>query len=503
MYKAIVVDDNQNTIRSLQISVNWQECGFELVGVAYDGAQGCRLIEQLHPDLVITDIRMPGTDGFALMEQKQELLAHARVIVITAYDKFQYATQAIRLSAFDFILKPIDNDELRSSLLRAHASLDSERNVVARGQQMEWFRRRARMIGQLTTAPSSNSEDALPAFCEPGLSAYCFLAVGGAESISQPMLQRLNFETYPPNLDVLSVVLEDDLVMFCGFRGPDSDWRTTAGHLAQRLKQRMPDMSCAVSSLYTDLSNFRAACREARQALLKCKMLHDPTDVMFCKGTPQEERRPHIADMQQLSQKMADSNMDAEQAWKKMLEGTNNNLRYLRILLMMYAAKILQKRFANARIADTVDASMYDIPQITTVDGAEKWFFRFWEQVDQAEKNSSSMSVLIRNVLSYVNTYATDGISLESVAKHFHVSPNYLSALVRKETGKTYQQHVIETKIRVSKQLLDDTRMHIEDISRAVGYENYISFYNMFRRMEGCTPSAYRMRNRSTENKTS
>ena len=104
--------------------------------------------------------------------------------------------------------------------------------------------------------------------------------------------------------------------------------------------------------------------------------------------------------------------------------------------------------------------------------------------------------MLIRNVQSYVDTYATEGVSLESVARHFHVSPNYLSALVRKETGKTYQQHVIEAKMRVAKQLLDDTRMHIEEISRAVGYENYISFYNMFRRMEGRTPSAYRMRNR-------
>lgn len=495
-YQVVIVEDNQNTVRALQTSVDWQAYGFYLAGVAYDGLQGCRLIEQIRPDLVLTDIRMPGADGFTLIEQERDLLAHTRVIVITAYDKFQYATQAIRLSVFDFILKPIDDEELYHSLRRAKRSLDEERCPDDHTRRIEWLRRRTRMIGQLTTLPSADPEDARPVFCPPDLAAYCFLAVGTQESISQPMLQRIDFEPYPPSLYILSVMLGSDLILFCGFRAPDPDWKGTVAELARRLRHHIADVYCAVSGLYTDLTQFRAACREAQQTLLTCEVTNDRAVVNFSPGGQQEEKRPHIADVQALSQKLADADLGAEEAWAALVEGAGGQMRYLRMMLMMYCTKVLQKRLANARIADTVDAAVYDIPQISTTEGAREWFFYFCRELAAAEKNNNCTSVLIRNVQSYVDTYATEGVSLESVARHFHVSPNYLSALVRKETGKTYQQHVIEAKMRVAKQLLDDTRMHIEEISRAVGYENYISFYNMFRRMEGRTPSAYRMRNR-------
>ena len=84
---------------------------------------------------------------------------------------------------------------------------------------------------------------------------------------------------------------------------------------------------------------------------------------------------------------------------------------------------------------------------------------------------------------------------MENIAAQFHVSASYLSARIRKETGKTYQQHVLAAKIAAAKQLLDDTRMRIEDIAYSIGYENYISFYNIFKRLEGMTPSEYRFRN--------
>ena len=98
----------------------------------------------------------------------------------------------------------------------------------------------------------------------------------------------------------------------------------------------------------------------------------------------------------------------------------------------------------------------------------------------------------MRNVLEYIRGHITDGLVLEEVAKKFYVSPNYLSCIIHKETGKTYRQHVIEAKMTVAKQMLNDTRMRVEDVAYAVGYENYISFYNVFKRIENMSPSEYR-----------
>lgn len=97
--------------------------GIELAGTAYDGRSGKELIEKTDPDIIISDINMPYLDGFTMVEESGK--AEDRIIiVITGYDKFQYASRAIKLAVFDYILKPIDDEELNDSLKRAVRKLD-------------------------------------------------------------------------------------------------------------------------------------------------------------------------------------------------------------------------------------------------------------------------------------------------------------------------------------------------------------------------------------------
>ena len=93
-YKAVLIDDNKNTVLSLEYSLEWENLGIELAGTAYDGRSGKELIEKTDPDIIISDINMPYLDGFTMVEESGK--AEDRIIiVITGYDKFQYASRAI------------------------------------------------------------------------------------------------------------------------------------------------------------------------------------------------------------------------------------------------------------------------------------------------------------------------------------------------------------------------------------------------------------------------
>ena len=135
---------------------------------------------------------------------------------------------------------------------------------------------------------------------------------------------------------------------------------------------------------------------------------------------------------------------------------------------------------------------VYALTKITREQEARDWLLRFLEEANRNTSGQNHRSNLVRNVLEYIRGHITDGLVLEEVAKKFYVSPNYLSCIIHKETGKTYRQHVIEAKMTVAKQMLNDTRMRVEDVAYAVGYENYISFYNVFKRIEHMSPSEYR-----------
>lgn len=122
---AYIVDDKRVIRESLVKTVRWEEFGFAVVGEAGDGLSAEEGIRRLRPDLIVTDIRMPGRDGLSLAALVQEILPESKVIVITGYDKFEYAQRSLRVGAVDIILKPIGDEAFEAALSRAAEQLDA------------------------------------------------------------------------------------------------------------------------------------------------------------------------------------------------------------------------------------------------------------------------------------------------------------------------------------------------------------------------------------------
>ena len=125
-YHVVIIEDNLATVRSLSETIKWEELDCQVVGVAFDGESGRELILGSAPHIILTDIRMPGIDGLQMVRDINERYPDAKVIVITGYDQFEYANRAIKLSVFDYILKPIDNSEVERSVRRAVETLKKQ-----------------------------------------------------------------------------------------------------------------------------------------------------------------------------------------------------------------------------------------------------------------------------------------------------------------------------------------------------------------------------------------
>ena len=119
MYKIVVADDNHLTIQALQATVPWEEWGFQLVGCAENGIDALSQLSLYHPDIAILDINMPGMTGLEVAKQLLESKERILFIFLTAYDEFSYAQTALQIGAFDYLLKPLDNEALKEILLRA------------------------------------------------------------------------------------------------------------------------------------------------------------------------------------------------------------------------------------------------------------------------------------------------------------------------------------------------------------------------------------------------
>ena len=151
--KIIIVDDEYLIRNLIRNCIDWDELEVEIVGEASNAHECLSLIDKSKPDIVLTDINMPLTDGLDMSKHLLEKYPDIKVIVITGYDKFEYAKRSVRLGISDFILKPIDDEELKEAVLRLKDKIQKEKSEINEVKSIK------ETIGDLTEIMESEETD--------------------------------------------------------------------------------------------------------------------------------------------------------------------------------------------------------------------------------------------------------------------------------------------------------------------------------------------------------
>lgn len=123
MFSVLILDDNRPIATHIQNSIRWEDIECQVVAVLYDGISGKKAIERFKPDIIISDIEMPGMSGLQMIEMTQNCIPNSKFIFISAYERFAYAHQALKFKACDYLIKPFTQSELRRAVDEALAEL--------------------------------------------------------------------------------------------------------------------------------------------------------------------------------------------------------------------------------------------------------------------------------------------------------------------------------------------------------------------------------------------
>ncbi|WP_338533644.1 response regulator [Paenibacillus peoriae] len=150
MIKVMIVDDEQWNLNLIRTVGNWGKLGMEVVGEANDGIEAVLLLDTVKPQIVITDMRMPGIDGVGLLEVLNDRYPEIRSIVVSGFEDFSYTKHAIRYKAMDYLLKPVDEEELNDALSKCKVEIESaEEGTRTAATDPEWSRSVALLKKQL------------------------------------------------------------------------------------------------------------------------------------------------------------------------------------------------------------------------------------------------------------------------------------------------------------------------------------------------------------------
>ncbi len=498
--KVVIVEDNPTTVLSLVKTIDWDMMKCEVAGTAGDGESGGVMIRQLKPDIVLTDIRMPVKSGLDMIADVREDVPDCRFVIITGYDEFQYASQAIKLGVFDYLLKPIDNEEVMRTVRRAAAVTRRQMENDVALEQAENLKMRAQLLTLLTN-DSQRGQGVHELLAGAGLQfhTYYIMALQQTEEryFSQAVLNRVEAVLARRRMRTVTLLLYDLAVIFIP-RGDDGKgWHEEATELACDLFDELVNpVRIGVSGLGQSSHAIRQAYLQARRALWEAALRKGNRACVFYEdqgdGPVGQE---HIADTQrQIDELIARAELTdgfAAEAARALAEQSGRQYSNLRAMMFLYTTG-LRRRFGLSA-DEELDAVMSGIWFVSTEEDV-RLCLKELNEAFLRRMDMPKQSLLTRNALQYINLHAIEGIQLNDVADKLCVSANYLSALIRKETGVTFHEHMLEARMNVARSMLADPRILVEEVARAVGYGNYISFYNAFKRIEHMTPTEYRNR---------
>ena len=515
----LLVDDEELIRQGIFESVEWDKLNMTVVGQAEDGEEALELYLQHKPQLILTDIKMPFMDGLELVERVKSQDPDTYIVIISGYDEFQYAQKAIKLGASDFILKPIDLEELEKLLHRI---------------SLEFFEKKKRELEERTM--KEKVETSLTILQENFLKDIMFKRIDSLsiqEGINELKIANTAYHTvllvqidntaqidmteqgfYPFIHDVLAEEEEtytleinhNELVILL-FGENENLVKRKRSRIIQRIRMgvKAHSITTAFGSIYSALSFLAQAYEEAAEALEYKFILGSGHDISYDEVKGRKHEYANVINSKDYDRIYSMDFTDKDRIEKDITllmadiknAGRDSYLYSQMIISTIYMSAIKALKEMGGTIEE-VFHPIAEFKQIVSNPTMDLMKVRLIETLLKIvnymnDRKFGKSSYLIEKAKLYIQQGLHDpNFSIEAVARHVNISNSYFSILFKQETGQTFVDYLTSLRMKKAKYLLKNSGYRTYEISDMVGYNNSTYFSTIFKKYTGCTPSEYR-----------
>lgn len=523
MIKTLIVDDDIEMLQGLANIIRWEDYGFTIVGTAKSGLDALNMISSALPDVVMTDITMPIMDGLELIREAKKFKPDIKSIIISCHEEFNYAKEAIRLEADEYILKHTLTEE---ELIRVINKLRAKIQVEWEQREYLYKAYRERNINKyvilekfytdimgnhVTDKEEVRKRAALSGILLPdgNFRLVSFFVDDIDEVLQQSPIQE--YELF--KLSILNIVEETAAVMeginvFSYGKNAFAllYWNDTAEVRVNQkivaLVRQIQDnvqlilkfrMSVCFSSVYGDIMALKKAADEV-EALRTAYFFEESGNVVT------ENVEFKNKDTSDLYEEVGPAlkgflSMHKHNELSECIE----NL-FERISAEKYAPKdirtLLRRLFIDMEAAFSkyginmehfqIKGDTFKMYKMITVKALEYIF----EKLGEPRNITSRPDV--NKVVEYINSHINEEISCENMAGFVNMNSNYFSRLFKNEVGISFSDYLVNRRMEVATELLSNSELSIEEIVKAVGIESISYFYRVYKKITGKTPGDIR-----------
>ncbi|MGG1514374.1 response regulator [Paenibacillus oryzisoli] len=482
----------------------WTVCG-----EAENGQVAELMIQELRPDLVMTDIRMPAMDGLQLLKQTKAHFPSTEFIVVTGYQDFHYAQTALRSGALDLLVKPCSMQDIFDVLHKVEVLL-AEREAVARQAAsdkqlllentlravMLRFPYALGMLEELKGMPDSyrllmiQIMDFFPVHRAYRKQDVSLLQFSALNIIGEMM------DIYGVTGTLLGIESGRFALLFDAAAKEEPFVEASCRTVQQLLGLPMGAACSGLVGEWTQLPDVYESLLEKLKASIPVDKANGQEAAMAINRARQQLISAQLAAF------FSSGQIDAMKSYLEQhaleISGINEEAWRIEALSFSFALQdTMRKQFGQESDSLSLTDRISKLHDCHGKDEAGAWMKeeleRFWTAF-QAWQNRHSAGAISRAV-RYMQERYTESLSLQQVAAQVHLNATYFSHVFKKETGFSFVQYLLEMRMEKAKQLLANTDMNITEISGAIGYDLPNYFAKLFRQCTGLSPKEFRKQN--------
>jgi two-component system response regulator YesN len=510
MYSVAIADDETNIREGLRDLVNWNGLGFALAGTFDNGEGLLSLVEKSPPDLIVTDIMMNRCTGLDISQHIKKYRLSTRVVLISGYKEADLAMSAIKYGVKDYILKPIDLDELTDCIQRVREELDAQR--VTQLQQAELCHARSEisdllglffeelMLGSLQNQASVKRMFSLLYPDLPFEQSACFSLV----------LRTRQYDSFIRNQPVRSrTELPEEISGFSAMTGGGVEFRLisqredglllfgllrfqTAGPVRDAVAQDVEALCDALRadfSMRTEVDSLETFA--SIPAMMKGIARAGQGDLAGALEQLHRQQEDFYAVLREGDDIGVARAVDTFSAYLGGME-LPTALEMARNLLYTVSAK-LRADVLSPAAALALDSAFDRLDAAADHTALRKVLAGTFEELCVALQDGQN-GIVERAKAYILGHIGEEDITLQDIADHFYLSQYHFSRTFKAKAGETFIRFVIRCKMDYAAQLLADTDLKIYDVCERTGYKSLRHFTKLFKAHTGMQPSAYRQR---------
>ncbi|NLM00500.1 MAG: response regulator [Treponema sp.] len=522
MYKVFIVDDEVIVREGIRNKIQWDETPFVLSGEAGDGEIALSMIQEIKPDILITDIKMPFMDGLELSMIVKNIQPWIRIIILSGHDEFDYAKEAIKIGVDDYILKPFSSEDLMKSMLKASRKIDQQKNQNINKPKDEdsahylQFLHKQNFLRKILTEQHSTENLLIEAAkYETDISAnfftVCLCQINSTDESGtalQSIRNRIHACTEKNN-NILAYTISIERFA-CIVKSSHKDKiEEESFSFAQMIQhevmiEKNSTVLIAIGSIAENPSQIAKSFSDAENILSLCKI--SGKNKIFCYGDIQSHENSNLILQEHdpiVEQLMYASKNEVEKIVDGYIDLLGENpehfsiiASYLLIEVIMAVSKLveelgddIQNVMPRILMRDFVTQSVAS-PEILI----HEIKIMLHEIIAWRDKHSSGRyaDVILKAKKYIEENYNNPSICLHTVAEHVYFSPNHFSTVFSQECGHTFIEYLTDIRIGQAKKLLKTTQKRSTDIAYEIGFSDPHYFSYVFKKHTGMSPRDYR-----------